>query len=435
MTKLLKLSGMLIGAIILLAILAFVLLVVFVSPNRFKPILADQVMKSTGRELVIDGDLSWSLYPVLGVKAGHMSLGNPAGFTQKVFAEFSNVTISVKLIPLFSGHVQSNGIVLQGMNLHLIKKADGKTNWVFQKNNSTTAATTDEHAAGKFSAASMGLAVSKVDIIGATVTWKDEQTQQSATISDFNFYATDVNLTRPIPVSTDFDFAVNTPAMTGHVTLTSQMAFNFDQQMYSLRDVDLRMKAQKNGQKFDMQLTGDVIANLAQETLQWNNFKGNVANLNVTGKVNVSQLTSAPKATGHFDLQPFDLKAFLKEIGQDNDKLQVAKNMDGSLDFTASSKSMDVSGLIKIDNVQVNKVKLDKVNAHIRYQDGMLTLAPLTANLYEGSLSADSKVNLNTPLPQIQLQGKLTNVQTQPLLQDLGGNQKISLSGAVPGKF
>lgn len=249
MTKLLKLSGMLIGAIILLAILAFVLLVVFVSPNRFKPILADQVMKSTGRELVIDGDLSWSLYPVLGVKAGHMSLGNPAGFTQKVFAEFSNVTISVKLIPLFSGHVQSNGIVLQGMNLHLIKKADGKTNWVFQKNNSTTAATTDEHAAGKFSAASMGLAVSKVDIIGATVTWKDEQTQQSATISDFNFYATDVNLTRPIPVSTDFDFAVNTPAMTGHVTLTSQMAFNFDQQMYSLRDVDLRMKAQKKRAK------------------------------------------------------------------------------------------------------------------------------------------------------------------------------------------
>lgn len=426
---------MLLGVLLLLIILAIILLVTFVSPNRFKPILAEQVKKTTGRELIVDGDLSWSFYPTLGVKAGHVSLGNPEGFGQKIFAEFSSAIISVKLMPLFSGHVQSNGILLQGMKLNLIKNAEGKTNWEFKKNTqeSATETTTDKR---KFSAASMGLAVSSVDVTDANVTWTDEQSKQQATITHFNFHATDINLTRPIPVATDFDFTLKNPAMTGHATLTSQIGFNFDKQMYSLRDVDFTLKGNKGDLKLDAHVTGDVVADLAQQTLQWSNFKANLANVNVTGKMNVSSLTSAPQATGHFDIQPFDLKALLKNLGQDNDKLQVAKDVDGSIDFSASSKNMNVSGLIKIDDVQAAKVKMSKVNAHIRYQDGVVTMAPLVADFYQGSMSVDSQVNLSTPAPQIQLQGKLTNVQSGPLLRDLGNaNQKITLTGAANVDF
>lgn len=432
MTRFLKMTGMLLGSILLLIVLAIILLVTLVSPNRFKPILIDQVMKNTGRELVVDGDLSWTFYPILGVKAGHMSLGNPAGFSQKIFAEFSNVTISVKLIPLFSGRVQSNGIALQGMNLNLVKKADGRTNWDFQKSTPDSAASTTDKRSGKFSAASMGLAVSTVDINDANVTWVDEQSKQNVAITHFNFHASDINLTRPIPVKTDFDFAMKESAMQGHVVLTSEVGFSFDKQLYSLRDVELTVKAHKGEQKYDAHVTGDVVADLAQQTLQWSNFKANLANLNVSGKMNVSELTSAPHATGHFDIEPFDLKALLKNIGQDNDKLQTAKDVDGKIDFSASGKSVNVSGLIKIDDVQADKIKLSKVNAKVQYQDGVVTLAPLTADFYQGSLSANSKINLNTPDPQIQLQSKLTNVQSGPLLQDLrGANQKMTLTGAA----
>ena len=42
-------------------------------------------------------------------------------------------------------------------------------------------------------------------------------------------------------------------------------------------------------------------------------LKANVADVNVTGKVSVLQMTSTPQAIGHFDIQPFDLKAVLKK--------------------------------------------------------------------------------------------------------------------------
>ncbi len=129
MGKALKFTSILLGIIILLAIVAIVCLVTFVSPNRLKPMLTEQVMKYTGRQLVIDGDMSWTFFPYLGVKIGHSSLGNPTGFSEKTFAEISRITVGVKIMPLFYRRVESSGIVLDGMKLHLIKNADGKTNW------------------------------------------------------------------------------------------------------------------------------------------------------------------------------------------------------------------------------------------------------------------------------------------------------------------
>ena len=88
MSKFLKFTGVVLGIVLLLLALAVAVLVTLVSPNRLKPIMMDQVKKHTGREFVIDGDLSWSFFPYLGVKAGHLSLGNPSEFTQKIFVEF-----------------------------------------------------------------------------------------------------------------------------------------------------------------------------------------------------------------------------------------------------------------------------------------------------------------------------------------------------------
>lgn len=423
---------MLLGIIILLLLLAVIVLVTFVSPNRFKPVLTDQVQKFTGRELIVDGDLSWSFFPYLGVTAGHMSLGNPSDFKQKTFAEFSSATVGVKLMPLFSGRVESSGIALHGMKLTLIKKADGKANWVFQKTVTANEATNAPASRTNYAAGSLGVAVSSVDITDADVTWIDEQSKQTISIQHFNFHAKKINFTKPVPVSMDLDFSVKNPVLTGHATLTSDVAFNLDKQIYSLRDVDFVVQTTKGDKKINAHVTGDLVADLAEQTLQWTNFKANVADLNLTGKLNVQQLTSAPQATGHFDIKPFDLKALLKDLGQDNEKLQVAKDVDGSVDFSASAKAIKVTGLIKIDEVQAAKVKLTKVNANVNFQDGTLNLSPVTANLYEGNLIAQSKVNLNTPAPEIALQGNLTNIQAGPLLQDLGGpNQKFKLTGAA----
>src|SRR3990167_11106950 len=129
MNRILKLIAIVFSIIVLFVILGVILLVMFVSPNRLKPILTEKVAHSTGREFKMDGDISWTFFPYLGVKVGHMVLNNPAGFTETTFAEMSGATLGVRLMPLFRGQIESKGVTLKGLQVHLLKNAKGQVNW------------------------------------------------------------------------------------------------------------------------------------------------------------------------------------------------------------------------------------------------------------------------------------------------------------------
>src|SRR3990167_5286712 len=119
--KIIKWTGVFLGVFVLFCLLVVILLITFVNPNRLKPLLIAEVTKATGREFKMDGDLSWTFFPSIGVKVGHMILNNPAGFAGKTFAEVSSATVGVKMLPLLHGQIQSSGVTLNGVKLYLIK--------------------------------------------------------------------------------------------------------------------------------------------------------------------------------------------------------------------------------------------------------------------------------------------------------------------------
>lgn len=97
--------------ILIVAAIAFACLVMFVDPNQLKPVIAKEVMKATGYQLKIDGDLTWSFYPRLGVKVDHMSLSEP---NQAAFADLYQVTIASELTNLLKGTQKLQGEVYIG---------------------------------------------------------------------------------------------------------------------------------------------------------------------------------------------------------------------------------------------------------------------------------------------------------------------------------
>lgn len=432
MKSFLKWVGVLIGAVILLLVVAVILLKTLASPNRLKPLLVDQVKKYTGRQLTVDGDLSWSFFPSLGVKIGHVALSNPANFPDKTFAEVDSATLSVKLVPLFHGRVESSGITLQGMKLHLQKNAKGEVNWSFAKKVAAEAGTnsTEPQSTQPSKRAMFGLAISGVDVTDTNITFNDEQTKKIYDIKQFELHAKNINLMQPFPVDSSFDFSSNNPAATGHITLKANTALNLAANVYTLRDLNFNADIKQGGKKINMSVTGDVMADLNQGTLVWTGFKGKVANVAMTGKINVSRLTTAPVATGHMLLQPFDLRETLKNIGENVDNLQVAKTVKGDMDFTAGANGVKMQSNLSVDTLQAAKITLTNISMKANLEDGVLNLAPVTASLYQGSLNAQAKVNLKSTTPQITLYAKLANVQAEPLMNDVGGaNQKIKIAG------
>jgi len=436
MRKSIKWLGAFVSILLLLVVLAAVCLVTFISPNRFKPLIAEQVMKYTGRQLTIDGDLSWSLFPYLGVKTGHILLSNPPGFEQKIFAEIQHATIGVKLFPLLHKKIESSGIVLDGLKLNLMRDVNGKNNWQFQQtlpistSTSTATVAADHSSASTVKKLSVGVVISGIEISNAEINWTDKQKKQSGSIEKFGLRAKDISFLKPFSIESEFNFTSKNPAISGHVELASETSLSVDQQIFSFRNLVLTAQLQQGIQKFAWKLKGDVIADLQQQTLQWTHFHGQMGNLILTGKMGVVNLTTSPHAAGHLQIQPFDLKELLQSVGQDVTNVQVLKDMSGDVDFTAAANTVDVQGKVKIDTIEAKHVKLSQVIIPMHYQIGVLELSPITADFYQGSLQSNARVNLTGALPQIAVQGKLLNVHAEPLLQDLGGNnQKLKLIG------
>lgn len=92
--------------------LAVVALMYTIDPNKLKPVLADAVLKQTGYLMIIQGDLVWSLYPHIGVKARSILLHAPD--QHKAFVEFKDVRVATDLVQLLKGRQRIQGILYIG---------------------------------------------------------------------------------------------------------------------------------------------------------------------------------------------------------------------------------------------------------------------------------------------------------------------------------
>ena len=86
MRTFLKIFAGVVIVLVVLFVVAAVLFSRFFDPNAFKGQIAAAVKESTGRELVIPGQIELSYFPWLGFEVGEVRLGNPPGFGDGPFA-------------------------------------------------------------------------------------------------------------------------------------------------------------------------------------------------------------------------------------------------------------------------------------------------------------------------------------------------------------
>jgi AsmA protein len=114
--------------VVVAAVVAIAALVSLIDPNQFKPQLAEQVRNSTGRELVMTGEIGWRFWPSLGLSLEQVALRNPAGFAEPDLVRFEQGEASVALLPLLSHRLEIGKVTLSGAHLFIQTKADGSSN-------------------------------------------------------------------------------------------------------------------------------------------------------------------------------------------------------------------------------------------------------------------------------------------------------------------
>lgn len=78
------------------------------------------------------------------------------------------------------------------------------------------------------------------------------------------------------------------------------------------------------------------------------------------------------------------------------------------------------------DSMQMKGVQLRKVELKAKGDNGWLNLEPLRAELYGGSILAESTLDVSGKVPQLKLQSKLDSVQIGPLLKDMTGKEELT---------
>ena len=122
-----------IGVVLLLAVIAVMVIAVLVfDPDDYREVVADLVFDQTGRTLEIEAGLSINVLPCCSISLKETRLSNPEGFAETDFARVESVKLGLQLWPLIvSQDVLVDDIELNGLQLSLIQRNDGVTNWDF----------------------------------------------------------------------------------------------------------------------------------------------------------------------------------------------------------------------------------------------------------------------------------------------------------------
>jgi AsmA protein len=124
-----KILAGLAGALIVLIAVGLLAVWVLVNPNDYKGRIATAVKESTGRDLILKGDIKLSVFPWIALELGPASLGNPPGFGEEPFLAFNRAAVRVRLFPLLARRLEMGRVEIDGLDLRLRKNAEGTGNW------------------------------------------------------------------------------------------------------------------------------------------------------------------------------------------------------------------------------------------------------------------------------------------------------------------
>ncbi len=222
MSRLIKILVWLIAAFVAIFALGASYLFLFFDPNDFREDIATAVTKETGRDLVIDGDVSLALFPWLAIDVGRTTLGNAPGFGDRPFAEFDRAKLSIRLLPLLLRREIAIGTAeVDALRLNLQVDARGSNNWDDLLVDESTA---DAEKAGDRGSA---FEISGVDVSDTIITYEDKQSGETYVLSDMDMQLGRVSGSgQPVPANGVFNFDVQPDAISGKLEFDTVLSFD-----------------------------------------------------------------------------------------------------------------------------------------------------------------------------------------------------------------
>lgn len=437
--KALKITGIVLGVLVLLIVGTVMLLLAMFDSARIKADLADAVQNKTQRTLKIDGELGLFFWPNVGIEVGRTSLSEFK--SPQEFAAIDKARVSVAVLPLLSKRVVVEAIELDGASVTLIKRKDGTLNIDdLTAKDAGKAAQPAQAAAGP--ATPLQIDIASVKIGNANLVWRDEQSGETTTLSGFDLAtgrivgdtATQAWSVEALNLAAAGKRGADSVALTLSVpTLAlagdAGRSLTLDRIAGSLEVASPKMPMKSLTLPLDGQLRAELAKEAASGALSTRFDESNIA-----FKFDVAKFS--PLDLG-FDLAIDRLnvdkylppeKPAAAEDGAPPGGAAAAPAKEEKIDLSAL-KGPNVHGALRIGQFQANKLKMADVKAKVALAGGKLDVAPHSMKLYGGALTGALSVSANGNA--IALRENLTGIDINPLLKDLADQDLIEGHGDV----
>ena len=237
MGRILKYISYAIGALVVLLFIGGAIFAFLFDPNDYRENIAAQVKDSTGRDLVIEGDLGLTLFPWLAVEIGRSSLSNAEGFGDAPFASFDAARLSVRLMPLLlRREIMVGAVNIDALDLQLAVNAQGIGNWEDLANQGSD---DPEDTEGEAASPAGALDIGGIDIVNANISYADNQLKERYQLANLNVATGSVTTGEPIDIRSSFEFDAQPAGVAGTVEIATTVVFDTDAALIAFNDLTI----------------------------------------------------------------------------------------------------------------------------------------------------------------------------------------------------
>ncbi|HUW26500.1 MAG TPA: AsmA family protein [Gallionella sp.] len=227
------------------------------------------------------------------------------------------------------------------------------------------------------------------------------------------------------------DLDMKQPEQAFKVRLASPLSGNFEAQQFNLSSLVLAVNATGDklpGKSVSSEMKGSMQVDAAKQTVQAN-LAGGLLQSQVKAKVDINGFAE-PAIRFDVDIDQFDADLYLPKKSEVEGKSKPGDQPEQPIDLSALRK-LNLDGSLRIGSLKVANVKSTNVRLDVKARNGQVNVAPLSANLYQGSMNGSLSVNAAPDKPVISVSQTLKGINVAELTRDAANFDTLEGKGNI----
>ncbi len=349
MKKLLKWLIRIVLTVVVLIVLAAVILPMVIDPNDYKQEIEGKIFDKIGRQVHLNGDIGWKVFPWLALTFNEVKVENEKGFKDDMIA-IKQVAARVKIMPLLSKNIEIGQVSLDDALFNLQINKNGRSNWqsiVNKLDSQTDGATGNEK-----NQAATAINIEGIELNNINLNYTDLKANTRVNISDFSLNTGTINKKDPVDVATDMHVVMPDSGLdvVAKATLEIKNLLSDAGIKINLNDLNINGKMNNNALPVSIEINQGGQIDLGTDSINIPQILMAIGEAKVITNLEAKNFSkNSSQMSGTYRISAFNLNEFLKKLTG-----AYFVTNDSFDDFSSSGSWSMAGSALKIADLKIN---------------------------------------------------------------------------------